>query len=61
MEGDQLLFAKPFNVEGAAADEVLETLDDLGVADQAAGAAAFDLVPSRTASEPQTGQVVGKT
>src|SRR5690606_21145449 len=41
----QLLFAKTFNVEGAAADEVLQALDDLGVADQAAGAAALDLVP----------------
>src|SRR5690606_31950876 len=45
VEGDQLLFAKAFDVEGAAADEVLEALDDLGVADQAAGAAALDLVP----------------
>uniref|UniRef100_A0A0N4ZWK6 Amidase domain-containing protein n=1 Tax=Parastrongyloides trichosuri TaxID=131310 RepID=A0A0N4ZWK6_PARTI len=45
VEGDQLLFAEAFNVEGAPADEMLEAFDDLGVADQAAGAAALDLVP----------------
>src|SRR5690606_22110608 len=45
VDGDQLPFAEALDVEGAAADEMLEALDDLGVADQAAGAAALHLVP----------------
>ena len=45
MEGDQLFLAQTFDVKRAPTDEMLQPLDDLGVADQAAGAAAAHLVP----------------
>src|SRR5690606_40416 len=44
VEGGQLLLAQALDVEGASRDEMLQPLDDLGVADQPAGAAAADLV-----------------
>ena len=61
-----LLLAQPLDVEGVARHEMLQPLDRLRRADQAAGAAAHhvDLAglgsTSRTAWLPQTGQSVGK-